>query len=380
MRDFSVVVVGSGISGLLVSQGLAGLGISVALVERAAAVATGATTSNEGWIHRGTYHAVSIADPEAALGVARRCIEGARRLEALVPEALEPMRGSPLAFTTRDASDIVDRWDQAGVAYTPIGPSSARARAPFIQWNDITAAYEVNDSAIDTAKMVQLLFDDVLRKGVEVFRKARLSRRAGKLSIVSGSEKLALRSRLLVLVAGAGIPEAAADLGLDSTGMRFWVSHLAHLQSFADFSLLSLDPNEMTSINHGSSAIVGLNDDVIRSDIPGARLDEGPAALLHAIRTRLNIEPVVNRFTACTKVDLVKQESADRVLAPTVVRLSSDVIAAVPGKMTEAPYLAATIVSGISSLLQRRDPQRTSGLVATTIDLERLPVCEPTVV
>jgi L-2-hydroxyglutarate oxidase LhgO len=60
IRKFDVVVVGAGAAGLMTAQKLSQLGMSVALIEQKPTVASGPSTRNEGWLHRGTYHAASI--------------------------------------------------------------------------------------------------------------------------------------------------------------------------------------------------------------------------------------------------------------------------------------------------------------------------------
>ena len=50
--DFDVVVIGAGITGLLLARGIARLGYSAILLETASIVAAGATTRNEGWLLR----------------------------------------------------------------------------------------------------------------------------------------------------------------------------------------------------------------------------------------------------------------------------------------------------------------------------------------
>ena len=66
-----LLIVGAGISGLMIAYRLAQYGIRPIVVESAEFVATGATTRNQGWLHAGTFHAQSISDPTLAAQVSR---------------------------------------------------------------------------------------------------------------------------------------------------------------------------------------------------------------------------------------------------------------------------------------------------------------------
>jgi glycine/D-amino acid oxidase-like deaminating enzyme len=72
LKNTDIVVVGAGITGLLAARGFARLGISVTVIEQDNNLSSGATTRNEGWLHHGTYHAVSISDRTVAMSVAKR--------------------------------------------------------------------------------------------------------------------------------------------------------------------------------------------------------------------------------------------------------------------------------------------------------------------
>ncbi len=80
MSEFvsDITVVGGGIAGLWTAKELLERGYSVSLVEKSNALAAGATTRNEGWLHAGTYHSVAIDDERDAEQVTARTILWAR--------------------------------------------------------------------------------------------------------------------------------------------------------------------------------------------------------------------------------------------------------------------------------------------------------------
>jgi L-2-hydroxyglutarate oxidase LhgO len=65
--ETDVVIGGRGVTGLFLSQMLSDKGVRVALVEKSAKLATGPSTSNEGWLHSGAYHAAAILDRRVAV-------------------------------------------------------------------------------------------------------------------------------------------------------------------------------------------------------------------------------------------------------------------------------------------------------------------------
>src|SRR5689334_3121047 len=103
MRRTEVVVVGAGVAGLMLFKKLATLGVSTLLVEKLPLAANGPSTRNEGWLHRGTYHATSIRDRGQAIQVAQRCIYGFEQIRAYAPECLEETTTSSIAVL-RDTS------------------------------------------------------------------------------------------------------------------------------------------------------------------------------------------------------------------------------------------------------------------------------------
>jgi L-2-hydroxyglutarate oxidase LhgO len=70
----------------MLAKKLGYLGFSIVLVEQEEQFAGGASTRNEGWLHRGTYHANSIKDKNTAIQVARRCIYGYEQISKYAPE------------------------------------------------------------------------------------------------------------------------------------------------------------------------------------------------------------------------------------------------------------------------------------------------------
>lgn len=79
MERYDIAVIGAGVTGLMLARELSRAGARVALVEASDGVIAGATRRNEGWVHAGTYHALSIEDLRQAEEVVSRCQYGWNR-------------------------------------------------------------------------------------------------------------------------------------------------------------------------------------------------------------------------------------------------------------------------------------------------------------
>ncbi len=170
-----MVVVGTGITGLLMARSLARLGYEVLLLENTPFASSGATSRNEGWLHRGTYHAASISNYQEAVAVARRCIYGARRISDLVPEAVEDPFRTAFAVTTRpDIDEVEARWRDAGVVFRRLSWNQMRHYLAGVRIDDVSAGYEVADGSVNTSILSRVLLQENRQAGVKVMLNAHL--------------------------------------------------------------------------------------------------------------------------------------------------------------------------------------------------------------
>src|SRR5437870_1580791 len=89
VRRYDVVISGAGVAGLWLACKLARLGFFILLLEKGPTLAGYASTRNEGWLHRGTYHAAAIPGRDIALRVARQTCNGFDQTIGFAPEAVE---------------------------------------------------------------------------------------------------------------------------------------------------------------------------------------------------------------------------------------------------------------------------------------------------
>ncbi len=88
-----------------------------------------------------------------------------------------------------------------------------------------------------------------------------------------------------------------------------------------------------------------------------ARDEDEVSELYRSMAVRLPANPHQFQVIACTKVDLAPDSGQTRSLAPTVLQVAPAVIAVLPGKMTEAPYVVDACIHDIVPFLGLLDVQ-----------------------
>lgn len=353
IRKYDVVVVGAGAAGLMTAQKLSQLGMSVALIEQKPTVASGPSTRNEGWLHRGTYHAASIRDRSSALQVAQRCIYGHEQLKTFAPEAIEDSDKKPIAMLKNGErlDDLLSRWKEAEVRYKEISHRAVASLVPGIDVSRAAALFEVNDVSINTRLLYRKLVGTARVSGCVIFvahKIVRCDNLTLELEGVSG-EILRISGQRIVYTTGAGTKSLFATLHNVEIPIRCWKSHLLVTKRLAPMGVFYLDAHEAAMMHHGDVSIIGFNEDAALCDAPGYEVIPERAGNL-----RKGIGRIIPRWRdtaavdiACVKVDLVEQGDAARSLNVAIREPVPGHIVALPGKLTETPYLADALVAMI---------------------------------
>lgn len=360
--ETDVLVQGAGITGLMLSKKLAENGLQVTLVDKAPVLGTGASTKNEGWLHRGTYHSNSIADRARALRVASRCIYGHDQIRHYAPEACEDIHLPSFAvtFDTDRTKEIESRWNEAGVHYRSVTIAELRTFAPQVKTADLAAAYKVIDIGINTRILYRKLLGHCERLGVAVFPSTSLHIDNETDIYLTGekSDLVKVTPRKVVFTTGYGTKQLLEDELKINIPMRFFKSHLIIIPRLSDCSVFCLDIHQAAMMNHNDVSIVGLNEDAFETDIADFEIVEEK---VHDLRQAIDRLFVVSssapyHATACVKVDVEKAGSArslDVVILP--VGKERRYLCALPGKMTEAPYVTDIVTRQIcEELLDNR--------------------------
>ncbi len=351
MKD--IIIIGGGVAGLMAAYKLSKIGLSVAVVEHHQFLASGPSTRNEGWLHRGTYHAASIASRETAVEVAKRCIYGHEQLKSFCPEAIEDMDKSPIAMLKDGdrAEEVKSRWKEAKVSFREISRREAKVSCPEADLSRPAALFEVNDVSINTRLLYRKLVSEAKRSGCEFFLDRKITKIDGTCLelCTSTGQRERIVGRKVVYAAGGG----AADLMKKHHGInvpiRYWKSHLVVTKRLASMGVFYLDPQEAAMMHHGQVSVVGFNEDALLSEYPDYGVIKERARNLREGIKRIFPNWRANEAldVACVKVDLADQQEDARSLNIAIREPIPDHILALPGKLTEAPYLTDILVARI---------------------------------
>lgn len=362
-ESVDVAIVGAGVAGIMLSKKLSELGAKVALIEKGQTLASGPSTRNEGILHAGTYHSISVENREEAIRVARRCKYGHDQIRRYAPEAIEDI-DIPTFAIIKDQTRVTEsksRWDEAGVGYTDSSMSEFRKYAPQStidkddQGNDIpVTVFKVDDVSINTPMLYQKLVNDARRAGTTIYTNADTKVTGdNELEVKTGRRKRQIQARVVVHSSGAGMKQFFQEnYGVDLP-MRFWKSHLILTPKLADANIYVLDPNEADVMVHGGYNIVGVKNSVL-VDSPNYDIIPEEAAMAQTALRRLfrQNKPEGTETVACIKVDMPQREGSARSLDVTIGEPLKNVFTVIPGKMTEAPYVTDLATQIIYQRLQ----------------------------
>ena len=163
-KEFDVIVVGGGATGLGVARDCALRGMRVALVEKGD-LANGASGRNHGLLHSGARYAVT--DRESA----EECITENMILRRVARHCVEPTGG---LFVTLPEDDLdyqkrfIDACRTAGIQAEELDPNEARRMEPAIP--PVRGAVRVPDGSIDPFRLTLANALDAERHGAVLYR------------------------------------------------------------------------------------------------------------------------------------------------------------------------------------------------------------------
>lgn len=358
-----ITVVGSGVAGLMTARTLAKDGYGVTLVEKAPKLASGATTKNEGWLHAGTYHSVAIQDEEQARQVTARTRYGHDFILGYAPHAVEnPSEESYAVFQSEAfAAQAEDRWKEMEIERKQLSLGAFQQAVPTADIKKIQAAFAVGDKSINTWALCKKLLGEIEKYGGKVFVNTTLSPiddRHAELRDNSNDTTTPLRSDLFIITAGAGIKDFFENYTGQPFPMRYMKSHLLVMPRLMQSNVFFMENGEAGVMYHGNNSIVGINRDGIPMTVPDTTVVKEKETLLFDAVSRLvpGASDVRSyHAVACVKPDVYKRVNDTMNLNVTIDEPAPNYLFAVPGKMTESPYLAAQVATIAQRRLSTRD-------------------------
>lgn len=362
-----ITIIGAGAAGLMTATFLTEKGYQVGIVEKSDSVCNGPSIRNEGWLHAGTYHSTSIKDKDKALEVANRCKYGFKTISKMAPESIEEKDMESYAvFKDEEYAEYAkQRWSDAQILFRSILLREFIKKCPEINMEPIKQVYRVNDLSINTPKLYRNLVNRIQRENGDFYLQSILevdqNQQAWIRSLKSG-ERNPLNSQLVINTTGYGMSQFLEQYFGEEFFMRFWKSHLIIYPSLGKHNVFYLEPGEAAAFHHGRVTMVGQHEDATVIESSNFDPIKEKAEKVRQATGNLYLNSKGSPFldTACLKPDLSSNSSEARSLGVEVHEPQQGYLFALPGKMTESPFLANQLVQMVESRVTASKNKKTS--------------------
>lgn len=349
-----VAIIGAGITGLWATKELAKRGYKVILIEKEDRIAPGPSSRNQGWLHRGTYHAAMIPNFLEAKNVSHNCAEGYSKILQYAPETIEERASKTYALIRNEdiISEVVSRWKGLGIPHKSISKSHTIKILPEIKTKNIVRAFEVSDLSINTKMLYGKLLKTSRDLGAKLLLKTKFSFASPNMGrLLSQDGRISsLKVDKFIVCAGYNSPKLFEEITQKPLKMLFWQSHLLIFPRLTKNNVFYLDSDEATIMNHGKISVVSRQQDAVQILKINHRVNSKRAQSVFNAVERLvrNAANYKNDYlaTSCIKPELVDRSNASLKYSVDlkILKATSNHIFAFPGKMTEAPHLVKKIL------------------------------------
>lgn len=356
LNDVDVVVCGGGATGLFLAKVLCEYGLPIALIERDPKIAPAASIRNEGWLHSGAFHAAAIENRDEAISVARRTRFGCDVIQRFAPEAIEDVDSRSYALIPNDrVSDVLGRWNDAGVSYGsvertqvlgPLNRSLLKSRTLF----------EVKDVSINTRMLYAKLAHYASRLGAKILLEHEIVEFADNNTAVvkqtggQATERTTIRAKLFLYAIGAQSKDFFRRNFNCDLPIGLSVSHLLDIApKVCEQGFFMIEKDKATLMHHLCGSIVGLAKEQTIIDSPIASVIPEKAQIIKESAAELIPEILKGRqwnCRACVKV-FRQKENRHAGLLPSFDEPAKNHVWVLPGKMTEAPFVAAEVFKNV---------------------------------
>jgi len=376
------VVVGAGIAGLWSAKELVDRGMRVVVVEKDSALACGQTTRNEGWLHAGTYHSVAIANEEDALRVTERTMYGHDAIVAFAPESIDHRVSYALTASSEFTEKALERWGFANIPHRRLAPHRL-PDADRIDTSRVDAAFRVKDKSVNSVTLCRRLAAHIIANGGSIITNAEFTPvDATQAQVrVDGYNDYTIHSERFLLAAGAGLNKLVDLITGRELPMRYFQAHLLVTPRLTQDNYFYLDTGEAGIMSHGMASIVGINRDGKELNQPSYTVDQSKEQLVHDAVERMLPGAQEHRSDssrvvtiACCKPDIYQSTTDTQSLNVQLFDIAPNYTCALPGKMTESPYLGR---AAAFHLLGENSDTIIDSSISYHTDLQGLPPITP---
>lgn len=351
VNDMDAVVVGMGALGLMLAKRLTDFGQSVAVVEQSPTLANGPSIKNHGWLHTGVVHSLSAQDVPAN-SLVKKLQYGHRFFTSYAPECLDEPFDPTYAITKDEslAKRARQRWSSLGVPYEELTATDFSQVEPGLADGTANFFFETTDARINNRLLFAKLLTDIQRRGAAVLTAASYEYDDDQtVTVSSDGENYQVRSPLFFYATGNNLGESYEKLTSEELALEYWKSHLLILPRITEASVIGLDRHSPIIINHGDKSVVNRSYDEVPVTVQDTTPDSDEIDL--AFETLAKDYPKARKFArdvlaiACLKPHIRSDAPVARhSVGEVVYEPKEGHIFALPGKMTEAPYVADSLI------------------------------------
>lgn len=340
-----ILIVGSGAGGLFLARelGLRGCDVTVAHEQP---LAQYASTRNQGWLQGGALYA-GINQPR----VARECKVAAEWLTRFAPAAVDHQRRAFYLFERLDdAESFAARNAGAGIEFRDVRRLSRVAElSSIVQGSLYDYAVEAYDRPFNSSAVLRVVRDEVIAAGcsfVHVQQMSSCLRRASNSWALIGHPTT---FDIVVIAAGALIPELVSNLGFQIPFDPMWITVLSVSGFPLDCMLLSPQPYRPNIVPFAEALGDGFTltlskMDQLGSPNPNHVTSASSAVWAEFARTLPSLATQASSGTHisphyCTKLAR-RGNSEDRGFTIEPITSTNDLWIFYPGKFTTAPLAA----------------------------------------
>jgi hypothetical protein len=256
-------------------------------------------------------------------------------------------------YTMTDDPDLAqnarERWDEFNVPYRELTSEQMKKIEPEFNQEMVSYFFENKDTRINNRLLFQKLFTEIRRNGGIALTGAEYEYENEQIiRVINKNGVFQIQSPQFFYTTGVYLSDSHEKLTGEKLDVQFWKSHLLFLPRFTSVSLVSMDKNAPIIINHGEVSVINRSYDEYPVDSINWEVneDEVKKALEVISQYYPSIKGETNKIhaIACLKPNVFNKDAIRHTVGEKIYEPVKGHIFALPGKMTEAPYVADMII------------------------------------
>lgn len=350
-----IAIIGGGIAGLYTAYKLGSMGYDTLILQDENQLCPGPSVRNGGLIHRGTFHSALVNDDDMAMRIAERCVYGYEQIKSFAPEAIEEDGLPVFALIKSDAlaERAIKRWNKGNIYYKKVSYRQFNQHVPGISHTHAKYIFKTQDLPINYRILYQKLFHQSKKEGVDfIFGAKLLSIEPRNLIFEHGNtQKLSIEAKKYIFTTGYKTKKLIAQFFPNTLQVKIWKSHALSIPRPQKYGFYFIDKDEVSVEPQGIYSIVCQSQEDTLVDNTDLNVVQAKAE--NIFKKLLEIMPEAYKYAniyrahACLKPSITLKNDTKRSVDAEVHVLNQKYLIALPGKATEAPFLADGLVKKV---------------------------------